>query len=397
MNFNTYWKWLIGAVLVLATASAYGAPAHSLTVGEGFVDPLGFHDATPVFSWKLPVGGNKQTAYRIESKAGETPWDSGWVESGQSTLVPYGGKPLDSRQRVEWRVNFRDENGKDSGWSNPAHFEMGLLSSKDWKAQWIRPNTESNPKTEPVAWLRRKFPVSGKVASTRIYVTVRGLFALQLNGDRVGKDYFANGWTSYTHRLDTLTYDVTKQLHEGENIIEATLGTGWYAGRIGWGKKIGIYGQHPELLLQLEITYEDGSSATIVSDGQWEGTFDGPVLSSSIYDGESYDAQGIVRLGPGRGNPRPRDCAADAEAVSAGSRYGNLGRSENHGTGTGPLCLRPRPEYGRLGKNQNTGAEGPNHYDPLCRNAEQERHALHRQLPVRQIHRHLYRCESGNH
>ncbi len=291
MNFNTYWKWLIGAVLVLATASAYGAPAHSLTVGEGFVDPLGFHDATPVFSWKLPVGGNKQTAYRIESKAGETPWDSGWVESGQSTLVPYGGKPLDSRQRVEWRVNFRDENGKDSGWSNPAHFEMGLLSSKDWKAQWIRPNTESNPKTEPVAWLRRKFPVSGKVASTRIYVTVRGLFALQLNGDRVGKDYFANGWTSYTHRLDTLTYDVTKQLHEGENIIEATLGTGWYAGRIGWGKKIGIYGQHPELLLQLEITYEDGSSATIVSDGQWEGTFDGPVLSSSIYDGESYDVR----------------------------------------------------------------------------------------------------------
>ncbi len=93
--------------------------AHSLTVGEGFADPIGFHDATPTFSWKLPDGVKKQTAYRIEVKADKTLWDSKWVESDQSVFVPYGGKPLESRQRLSWRVRYRDEKGKESDWSKP--------------------------------------------------------------------------------------------------------------------------------------------------------------------------------------------------------------------------------------------------------------------------------------
>ena len=176
------------------------------------MNPLGFHDATPVFSWKLPDGVKKQTAYRIESKAGEKLWDSGWIASDQSTLVPYRGDPLTSRQQVEWRVCFRDEQGRDSGWSELAHFEVGLLSAKNWKAQWIRPQGESDPNVEAVAWLRRQFSVKKRIAWARVYVTARGLFDLHLNGARVGNDHFANGWTSYHKRLDTLTYDVTRQL-----------------------------------------------------------------------------------------------------------------------------------------------------------------------------------------
>lgn len=284
----------IGTALsfVLTTIHASGEPAHSLTVGEEFVNPLGFHDTTPVFSWKLPDSVKKQTAYRIETNAGEKPWDSGWIESDQSTFVPYHGEPLTSRQRVEWRVSFRDENGKDSGWSEPARFELGLLSSTDWKAQWIRPQGESDPSREPVAWLRRSFSVEKKIERARIYVTARGLFELYLNGSRVSNDHFANGWTDYHKRLDTLTYDVTDQLRSGENSLQAMLGTGWYAGRIPFGRKDrGFYGKNPELLLQLELTYGDGTSNIIVSDDKWEGTYDGPVLSSSIYDGETYDAR----------------------------------------------------------------------------------------------------------
>ena len=306
--------WAANALLAgPMTIQASRESAHSLTVGEGFVNPVGFHDATPVFSWKLPSGVKKQTAYRIETKGGEKRWDSGWIKSDQSTLVPYRGESFASQQQVEWRVSFRDENGKDSGWSTPAHFEMGLLSSDDWKAQWIRPNAESDSQKEPVAWLRRSFHVEKKVARARVYVTARGLFQLYLNGQRVGNDHFANGWTSYHKRLDTLTYDITSQLRSGENIIEALLGTGWYAGRLFSNK--GRYGEHPELLLQLEVTYEDGSSATIVSDDRWEGTYIGPVLSSSIYDGENYDARKEVtgwkpvlanaNLGSARLTPKP--------------------------------------------------------------------------------------------
>jgi len=307
---------IIGTALILTATTTFGEPARSLTVGEGFVNPLGFHEASPVFSWKLPDGVKKQSAYRIEAEAGEKSWDSGWIKSDQSTFVPYGGEPLTSRQQVDWRVRFRDEAGNDSGWSAPAHFELGLLSAKDWKAQWIRPAGDSDPNREAVAWLRRSFSTEKKIARARIYVTARGLFEISLNGTQVGSDHFANGWTSYDKRLDTLTYDVTSRLRTGVNTLQALVGTGWYAGRLTWEKgKKELYGEYPELLLQLEITYGDGSSQTVVSDGQWEGTFDGPLVSSSLYDGESYDARKTAPdwkpvaadadLGPQQLEPKP--------------------------------------------------------------------------------------------
>ncbi len=372
MNFAIF------AVLLLTILPTFAKPAHSLTVGEGFVNPLGFHNCQPVFSWQLPEGAQKQTAYHIEAKAGDKIWDSGWVNSAQSTLVPYGGAPLISRQQVEWKVSFRDENGHEASQSEPAHFEMGLLSAQDWKAQWIRPvdlppvpqveckvtkaiyRSKAHPElardvteivqkqtdgftvgnetlgsdpvlneakelilnytingeektgifdekkvvslvpvqfvAESVGVLRRSFPVGKVVTRARIYVTARGLFELELNGQKVGSDHFANGWTSYNKRLDTLTYDVTDQLRKGDNTIQALLGKGWYAGRIGFDRKkpSGRYGETPELLLQLELTYQDGSSDIIPTDEKWEGSHAGPVVSSSIYDGEDYDARKVI-------------------------------------------------------------------------------------------------------
>jgi alpha-L-rhamnosidase len=320
-------KKLIICAALLTSVHAWGEPASSLTVGAGFANPLGFYEATPAFSWKLPVGVKKQTAYRLETNAGEKQWDSGWVESDQSTFVPYGGDPFASRQQVGWRVNFRDENGKESGWSESAHFELGLLSSNDWKAQWIKPQGAGDPTVEGASWLRRTFSVGKQITGARIYVTARGLFELQLNGARVGGDHFANGWTSYHKRLDTLTYDVTPQLHDGNNTLEVMLGTGWYAGRLTWEKnKKALYGKDPELLLQLEITYADGSQDTVVSDGQWEGTFNGPVVSSSIYDGETYDARKAVTdwkpvianpdLGPEQLAPKPFPPVREEETLA---------------------------------------------------------------------------------
>ncbi len=114
-------KHSFGVVLQLATCSialsAAAKPEH-LVVGEGFVDPIGFHDATPTFSWKLPPGTELQTGYQIEVRdirADKLVWDSGWVDSAQSVFVPYGGEPLNSRQQLSWRVRFRDETENDVG------------------------------------------------------------------------------------------------------------------------------------------------------------------------------------------------------------------------------------------------------------------------------------------
>lgn len=352
-------------VILMAVASVGAAVPHALTVGEGFKDPLGFHNPTPTFSWKLPSGVEKQTAYQLQVKDG---WDSGWVQSGQSHLVSYGGKPFQSREAVEWRVRFRDQDGAESGWSDWASFELGLLSSREWKAKWIRPQpaplsdveiiravyrSKENPQLqkdvtdrvlaalsnrrqvvvsnealggdpavgqvkelvltfrnqkkeaiidergrwpnaeerERVAWLKHEFPMDGKIKQARLYVTARGVFEIQLNGRKVGSDFFANGWTSYTHRLDTLTYDVTDQVKNGNNEVLALLGTGWYAGRIGWKHQKSLRGRLPELLMQLEITLEDGTVQTILTDESWQGTHDGPILSSNLYDGEHVDAR----------------------------------------------------------------------------------------------------------
>lgn len=293
--------------------------ATELTVNEGFLDPLGFHSPKPVFSWKLPQGVIKQTAYYIEVSNSSTvspqvDWSSGWVESDQSVRVPYCGEPFASREQVKWRVRFRDQNGTESGWSDFATVEMGLLEASDWHAQWIRPSANA-PESEPVSWLRRSFPLVEDVQQARLYVTARGLFEVNLNGRRVGDDSFANGWTSYTKRIDTLTYDVTNQLQTGDNELLVLLGCGWYSGHLVFEDRKHFYGTQPELLLQLEVTRSDGTVETIRSDEHWQGTIDGPIRSSSIYDGEIFDARvsvgnwgGVVAnpdLGAARLIPKP--------------------------------------------------------------------------------------------
>ena len=286
MNLPT--KLALVATLTGSMTTA-AEPAHDLTVGEGFSNPIGFHDPTPSFSWKLPQGVTKQTGYRIEVRDREVIWDSGWVESDQSVFVPYEGTPLSSGQSVTWRVDYKDQNAEPSGWSTPASLEIGLLSNEDWKAAWIRP-TEDVPRLEATSLLRRPFRIKGEVKRARVHATARGLFELHLNGKQIGEDAFAPGWTSYKNRIDALTYDITSSLQKGDNVIGAILGTGWYAGKIGFRGEQNRYGSQPELLLQLQIDYTDGSSETLISDDQWRSTFEGPIRSSSIYNGEDYDA-----------------------------------------------------------------------------------------------------------
>ncbi len=322
--WNTSLLLLVAAMLLGAAIHTADARPTQLTVAAGFENPLGFHDAAPNFSWWLPQDGSvqRQTAYRlvVATSADRLPdradlWDSGRVDSSDSVLVAYEGTPLKSRQRVYWQVQYWDENDRPSPWSETAHFELGLLSKTDWRAKWIRPKTKSHPRQEPVASLLRHFEIDREVAAARLYVTARGLFELNLNGSRVGDAYFANGWTSYHNRLDTLTYDVADQLKSGDNRLYARLGKGWYAGRIGWQDQYGVYGNDPELLLQLEILFTDGSSTVGVSDENWKGAWDGPIISSSIYDGEHYDARRQVtnweevnvdsNLGPAQLTPKP--------------------------------------------------------------------------------------------
>lgn len=137
--------------------------------------------------------------------------------------------------------------------------------------------------------LRRSFEVDGEVARARVYASALGVYELSLNGQRVGDHELAPGWTDYHKRVQYQTYDVTDQLRQGENVIGAILGDGWYSGTIAW-LGTGIYGPRPLLSAQLLIDYADGRTEVVRTDGSWRVT-PGPFLQTDLIHGETYDAR----------------------------------------------------------------------------------------------------------
>ena len=260
-------------------------------------EPLGIGESTPRLSWRTVTDARDwhQAAHQVEITAadGTVLADTGRVETAESVLVPWPGPYLGSRERVGVRVRVWGEGeGEPSPWSEHAYAETGLLDAADWTARPVTPDLGAlTEEPLPVALLRRDFTLAGPVASARLYITAYGVYAAEVNGEHVGDQVMAPGWTSYQHRLRYQTFDVTPLLRTGENVIGALLGEGWYTGRLGFhGGRRHIYGEHRALLAQLEIAYADGTTQTVRTDERWR-TTTGPVLRSEIYDGEVHDAR----------------------------------------------------------------------------------------------------------
>ncbi len=207
-------------------------------------------------------------------------------------LVAWLLAPLASRERVSLQVRAWGADGNPSAWSEPVFVEAGLFKPEDWTARFITPDwDEDSTRRQAAPLLRREFDVRSGIRRARLYITALGVYEPYLNGAIVGDHVMAPGWTSYHHRLRYQTFDVTHLLREGRNVLGAMLGDGWFRGRLGFGGgKRSIYGDRLALLAQLEITYADGTSERISTDETWRAAT-GPILSSDIYDGETYDAR----------------------------------------------------------------------------------------------------------
>ena len=292
-------RFIICLALVL---SAGILAAQNVTVGsltcEHKKDPIGIGLDQPRFSWKINGTSRNilQSAYSIEvasdgrfSKSTMV-WQTGMVKSDRSVLLVYSGQPLKSGQKYFWRVKIWDNNGKESKWSETGTFETGLFSPEEWKAKWIELERDTS-RYSPAPHFRKEFNLNKQVASARIYVTSHGYYELNLNGKRVGNEVFTPGWTSYGKRLQYQVYDVTGQVVKGDNAIGAVLGDGWYRGTLAWGNNWAVYGRRLGLLLQLRVTYTDGSESLVVTDETWKGNNDGAIRMNDIYNGEVYDAR----------------------------------------------------------------------------------------------------------
>lgn len=275
---------LIAGAIPPAQAAERGAQGagKSLRVGgstaEYVKNPLGLGAARPRLGWPLTATapGRTQSAYQIRvalsERALERPdvWDSGKVESTDSTQVAYGGPELRSRTRYYWTVRVWDDEGRVSGWSEPAWWETGLTEASDWSARWIGAPAalvgapaldeaswiwfpEGDPASSAPAatrWFRGAFDVPDGVTRARLVLTADDGYVAHLDGTEVARaepDEVARAWSRPS------VTDVTERLTPGRHVL-AVAATNEVTGPAG-------------LLGALELTTADGVRTVTTGDG----------------------------------------------------------------------------------------------------------------------------------
>lgn len=260
-------------------------------------NPLGIDVEKPRFSWILEEEerDSRQESYQIQTAADtefrQICWDTGRISCDNSIQIPYSGEPLKSRKRYYYRIKVWNSRGMESGWSKTAWWETAFMDYREWKADWITPEYDFQAPKSACPVMRTEFQLTKKVQEARVYVTAKGVYELRLNGKKVGEDFLTPGWTSYNKRILYQTYDVTEMLKTGNNAIGAVIGSGWYKGELGWRARRNLYGGREALILELHVTYEDGSTQEILSGPSWISSYRGPILYAENYHGETYDAR----------------------------------------------------------------------------------------------------------
>jgi hypothetical protein len=287
------------------------------------VNPVGIDFSRPKFSWELKSAQQNvlQTAYRILvaddpallQKSTGNIWDSKKIISGASIQVVYNGKALQPARKYFWKVIVWDNKGNVSAWSDDANWQMGLLIAKDWTgAKWIgyeeindtaviAPHVHQGGKKSWGArrnilpMLRKSFFINKEIKSATAFICGLGHFEMSVNGNKTGDHFLDPGWTNYKKHAQYVSFDITGQLKRGGNAIGVMLGNGFYyiPGQ-RYRKMTGAYGL-PKMILRTVIEYKDGTTENIISDESWK-TVSSPVIFSSIFGGEDYDA-GLEQTG----------------------------------------------------------------------------------------------------
>jgi alpha-L-rhamnosidase len=313
---------LCSALLLHAHSAVDLKTAHQST-------PLGIDDAKPRLSWRLEENTkiSKQSACQVlvaskpdllEPGMADL-WDSGCLKSSL-THTRYAGKPLPSSAWIYWKVRVWN-GGSASDWSSPARFLTALIGSQPKQTYISFRDTSPFHKDRqklylpPARYYRGIFKPEKKISRAIAHTSALGIYDLHLNGQRLGNlyaadgmkqsthhlhdTYFAPGWTNYRKRAYYNTFDLTPYLTESNNVIGAVVADGWYAGYVGYGKFVGygphrtgrnIYGKTPAVMVEIHLTYQDGSTGIIGTDTSWK-TTTGPELEADLLMGETYDAR----------------------------------------------------------------------------------------------------------
>lgn len=276
---------------------------------EHFDRPLAIDSTTPHFSWQInsTKAGDKARSYRIQvasdslllAKGVADLWDSGVVESDETVLIPYAGKPLKSLDRCWWRVVAGVESTKRSITSPISSFGIGIIDEQTIASEFIA-NRGSGA---TAAFLRSGFEYDGEGRSVIMHVNSLGYHEVWINGRKVGDACIAPALSQLNKRSLWVAYDVKEYLQKGRNDIVVWLGQGWYKrhtfGR--WQPEL----SYAEPMVRLQIhSYTDAGQQLICRSGEgWRSTLSGYRDTGSWnaldFGGEEVDA---------RRNPLTMDC-----------------------------------------------------------------------------------------
>lgn len=128
--------------------------------------------------------------------------------------------------------------------------------------------------------LKKEFNLD-RVERANLSATALGVYFATINGKRVGDARLAPGWTAYSKMLQVQTYDVTDLLKVGKNVIEISVGEGWYCS----GMSAFRYKYGEQSAVCAELTVGDNLLST---DQTWSAC-ESFIRFSGIYDGEIVD------------------------------------------------------------------------------------------------------------
>lgn len=243
---------------------------------------------TPEFSYDLESDRTNVTVRKAVLSLGS--WS---METDNQISMYYTGPDLKPFTRYTAELTVMDDAGETA--KEQVSFETGRLN-EPWKANWITDCSYQfrEKKTSPQPMTFKKTVICKKeVLQARIYSTAMGIYELDLNGVKVGTDYFAPGFTSYKNQLQYQTYDITSQLKEVNELV-AVVGGGWAVGAFTYKRRNRVFARRQAFLCEIRILYRDGTEDIIATDNSWLVTRLGNYRETEFYNGEVYDA-GIDR------------------------------------------------------------------------------------------------------
>lgn len=167
---------------------------------------------------------------------------------------------------------------------------MGILGN------WI------TNKTAKPFYARRIIKICKQVLHAEAKVCGLGQFHFYINGCKVEDHELDPGWTDYHKLIEYVTFNVTSYLKEGENVIGAEVGNGWfYKMDEHYTFKFPEFmppnpnpykpfGEELVLAVELMITYVDGTVEVIHADEDFL-VKEHPVVMSNVYGSETIDGR----------------------------------------------------------------------------------------------------------